>query len=268
MELLGFSIAGIIAAAVSWVPLFLIDAFTYLVSAASLLGVVDTVRAGAVRGRMRLLADIRDGAAFVWQRPTLRAIMSLSFFVAVPVAMTYPVLVILSYRVLGANAAGYGFLEAAIGGGAILGSIVAPAAIARYRVGRLILLGVAGTGLSTLLTGLSHNFWLALVCLFGGGLFNMLYYVPLISLAQREGSDNILGRIMGTRFLLVQAGFLLGMAVAGPLTDHFGASWLFVGAGAIALAAALVSLSSRGLREASLRDNTPAVPVLRATAAG
>ena len=268
MELLGFSIAGIIAAAISWVPLFLIDAFTYIVSAASLLGVVDVVRETATRGQLRLVSDIRDGAAFVWRRPTLRAIMSLSFFVAVPVAMTYPVLVILSYRVLGADAVGYGFLEAAIGGGAILGSIAAPAAIARYRVGRLILLGVAGTGLSTLLTGLSHNFWIALICLFGGGLFNMLYYVPLISLTQREGADNMRGRIMGTRFLLVQAGFLLGMAVAGPLTDRFGASWLFVGAGTVGLAAALISLGSRGLRDASLRDNPPVMPVLRATAAG
>jgi len=268
MELLGFSIAGIIVAAISWVPLFLIDAFTYIVSAASLLGVVDVVRETATRGQLRLLADIRDGAAFVWRRPALRAIMSLSFFVAVPVAMTYPVLVILSYRVLGADAVGYGFLEAAIGGGAILGSIAAPAAIARYRVGRLILLGVAGTGLSTLLTGLSHNFWIALICLFGGGLFNMLYYVPLISLTQREGADNMRGRIMGTRFLLVQAGFLLGMAVAGPLTDRFGASWLFVGAGSVALAAALISLASRGLRDASLRDNPPVMPVFTATATG
>ena len=267
MELLGYSLAGIIAAAITWIPLFLIDAGSYIVSAATLLGVPDLVRHAAVAGRRRLLADIAEGTRFILGRPTLRATMGLSFAYGLPVAMTYPVLVVLSYRTLKGGAAGYGFLEAAIGGGAIIGAIVAPVAVNRYRAGPLILLGLAGVGLSTLLTGLAQTLWVALLALFVGGIFNMLYYVPLISVTQREAPDHVRGRVMASRFLLAQTSILLGMALAGPLTHRLGASTLFVVAGTLIACAAIGGIASPGVRNANLRER-PVSPALKATASG
>lgn len=265
MELLGYSAAGVIAFALTWIPLFLIDSATYLVSAVTLLGVPDIVRPVAARGRLHLTQDIQEGTKFILARPALRATMLLSFFVAVPVAMTYPILVVLSYGALNGGAAGYGFLEAAIGGGAIIGAIAAPAALNRYRAGSLILLGVAGVGLSTLLTGVSHNLVLGLAFLFLGGISNMLYYVPLISVTQREAPDHIRGRVMASRFLLVQAGLLAGMALAGPLYGRIGAPMLFVLAGGLVAAAAVGGLASYGVRNASINEDNFA-PIIKATA--
>src|SRR5712692_10294859 len=62
MELLGYSGAGLIAAVVSWIPLFLIDATTYLISAVSLLGVSDTNRRAKSGTRIPLLRDVAEGA--------------------------------------------------------------------------------------------------------------------------------------------------------------------------------------------------------------
>ena len=255
MELLGYAAAGIVAAIVSWAPLFLLDAATYLVSAVTLLGVPDT-RAGTRRQRLRLLSDIHEGAAFVMRNPTLRSTMALTFMAVLFAGLTYPVLVVLAYGPLHGMSIGYGFLEAAIGAGAIIGAFAATDLMGRYRAGALILAGVTGMGLAYALTGLSQSLWLALVFLFLGGIANTVYYVPLISVTQREAPDEVRGRVMSTRFLLVQLGLLIGMALSGPLTNRVGAPVVFVAAGSLCVCAAVTGVAFRSLREARLRDDS------------
>jgi putative nucleotidyltransferase with HDIG domain len=262
MELLGFSTAGIIAAVISFVPLFLIDAATYLISAITLLGVADS-RTIATPKHRRLAEDIVEGARFILTRPVLRSTMSLTFAAVFFAGMTFPVLVIMSFGPLHGGALGYGLLEAAIGAGAAIGALAAAPAMIRYSAGMLILAGVAGIGASEVLVGFSQNLGIALVLLFLGGITSTIYYVPLISLTQKEAPDYIRGRVMATRFLLVQLGLLGGMAIAGPLTDRVGPAVVYVASGGLLLMTALLGLAFRTLREASIRDETPVsnVPV-------
>src|ERR1700674_900539 len=120
MELLGFSLAGLIAAIASWKPLFIVDAATFIVSAITLLGVADR---GRLQARsMRLLDDIKEGSRFVLRNRTLRSTMGLAFVATIFGSLTFPILVVMSYGALGGGAFGYGVLEAAIGGGAIVGA--------------------------------------------------------------------------------------------------------------------------------------------------
>src|SRR2546430_11021661 len=119
-----------------------------------------------------------------------------------------------------------------MGAGGMVGALAAPAAMARWRAGVLILLGVIGTGIAGALTGFSQNIPAAAVFLFIIGAANTLYYVSMISVTQREAPDRMLGRVMSSRFLLVQLGLLAGMAVSGPLTDRLGAPPVFVVGGA------------------------------------
>src|SRR5438552_17428757 len=87
MELLGYSLAGLIVAAVSWLPLFLIDAGTYLFSAVSLLGVPDL----AVRARgtsLRLASDVVEGLRLVLPNAVLRSTTTLTLVVAAFFGMT------------------------------------------------------------------------------------------------------------------------------------------------------------------------------------
>jgi len=96
----------------------------------------------------------------------------------------------------------------------------------------------------------------------------MVYYVPLISVTQRESPDSVRGRVMATRFLLVQGGYLAGMALAGPMSDRFGAPMVFVVGGLFLVVAALLGFAFRSIRMATLRDDSSAVAVLKATASG
>lgn len=257
MDLLGFSVAGIIAATVSWAPLFIVDAATYLFSAMTLLGVPDLLRE-ARRTQLRIVDDVLAGMRFVAHSPTLRSTMTLTTIAAFSIGLTYPTLVALAYRPLKAGALGYGLLEAAIGAGAAVGALIVPRLMRQYKAGILILIGVAGIGAAYALAGLLQSFGLALVFLFAGGAANNLYLVPLLSLTQREAPDYIRGRVMSSRFLVAQSGLLAGMALAGPLTDRLGAPTVFGAAGLILVTAAATGLAFKNLRHATLRDEPPA----------
>jgi putative nucleotidyltransferase with HDIG domain len=262
MELLGFSLAGVIAAVASWQPLFVIDAATFLISAATLLGVVDRGRLEA--RTVRLLEDIAEGSRFILTNRTLRSTMALAFAAVTFGSLTFPILVVMSYGPLRGGALGYGVLEAAIGAGAIVGALAAPAAMTRWRAGGLILIGVIGTGIAGALTGFSRSIPAAAVFLFISGAANTLYYVSMISVTQREAPDRMLGRVMSTRFLLVQLGLLGGMALSGPLTDRLGAPLVFVVAGILLICAGVAGFAFRDLREATFRPTSPPLkaPVL------
>jgi len=145
-------------------------------------------------------------------------------------------------------------LEAGIGAGAIIGALIAPRLINRFPAGILILTGVAGMGAAYTLTGFSQTLPLALVFLFLGGIANTTYYVPLITVTQRESPNWIRGRVMATRFLLVQLGLLGGMALAGPLADRLSAPVVFITSGGLILTAAIVGIAFRNLRTANLRE--------------
>ncbi len=266
-ELLGYSLAGLIVAAVSWLPLFLIDAGTYLFSAVSLLGVPDL----AVRAKgtsLRLASDVVEGLRFVLRNAVLRSTMTLTLVVAVFFGLTTTILVVMAYETLKGGASAYGFIEAAIGAGAIVGALIAAELVNRARAGTLLLLGAGGVGLANVLVGFSTNLTVTIIFLLLGGILNMVYYVPLISVTQRESPDHVRGRVMATRFLLVQGGYLAGMALAGPMSDRFGAPMVFVVGGLFLVVAALLGFAFRSIRMATLRDETSAVTVLKATASG
>jgi MFS family permease len=267
MELLGYSLAGVIAAVVSWIPLFLIDAATYIISAVSLLGVPDIAARTRIK-TLRLGDDIAEGAKFVLANGVLRSTMALTFVATVFFGMTTTILVVMAFGPLHAGSTGYGLVEAAIGAGAILGAVIAAELMNRARAGVLLLAGVAGVGLANVLVGFSRSLPLTMLFLLFGGILNMVYYVPVISVTQREAPDHIRGRVLSTRFLLVQAGFLTGMASAGPLSDRFGAPLVFVVGGLFLILAAGLGVAFRSLRTATLQDEPSLPPVLKATASG
>ncbi len=120
-------------------------------------------------------------------------------------------------------------------------------------------------GIGYALTGLSRTLWLAAAALVFASLVNMVYYVPLISVTQREAPDRIRGRVMSTRFLVVQVGLLAGMATAGPLGDRLGAPLVFLTAGTLLVVSAVLGAAFRNLRSVELREE-PATPTLTATA--
>jgi MFS family permease len=263
MELLGYASAGVIAAVLSWAPLFVIDAGTYIFSAAMLLGVPDVFRRSGHRA-VTVFQDIREGTRLILANRVLSATMALTTGGTLFYGMILPILVVMAYGPLRGGAVGYGLIEAAVGAGAIIGALAAPRTIRRFPAGMLIIWGTLGVGVTCVLAGLTTALWVAIVILFVQGVANMIYYVPVISLTQRQAPDHIRGRVMSTRFLLVQAGLLVGMAISGPLTDRLGAPLVFATSGILIICVAALGASSRSLRTATLREEV-LPPVVAAT---
>jgi MFS family permease len=110
---------------------------------------------------------------------------------------------------------------------------------ARLNPGRTILLGFAVMGSAIASVGWSDS--LAVVaCLAAlGGLGNMLFLVPSITLVQRRTPSELRGRVFAVRMMLTFAAFSMSNALAGGLADSIGVGPLFVvlGSGMLLLAA-------------------------------
>jgi MFS family permease len=109
------------------------------------------------------------------------------------------------------------------------------------RVGHLYAASIGTMALGFGLAAASPGVWLALPCVVVSGIGNGAASVCNPLLVQTGAPDRLRGRaftvVMSVNFAVLG----LGMAVAGPLTDAYGARWLWAGAAAIFAAASVVA---------------------------
>ena len=105
------------------------------------------------------------------------------------------------------------------------------------------------------------NVWVAAVCVVISGLGNGVAVVCNALLVQRGAPDRLRGRVFTVLMSSNYAVLGLGMAVAGPLTDEFGARWVWGVSACLAAFAALVGyLLARGIREERVDRGAVAPP--------
>jgi MFS family permease len=156
---------------------------------------------------------------------------------------------------------GFGLLVGSAGLGVALGSLSAGTWVERHRAA-----GVYGAGLALMAIGIgaaaaSPNVWVAAPAVMISGAGNGIALVCNALFVQRGAPDQMRGRVFTVLMSSNYAVFLVGMLGAGPLTDEFGARWVWGGAAAIAAVAALTGwVLARGIRE-----RVPPVPVAETT---
>ncbi|MEX2125295.1 MAG: MFS transporter [Woeseia sp.] len=244
--------------------LFLIDGLTYLLSALSEafieLPVVERKPAASPRAAFAAFwADTKAGFEYVWQNRGMRFLLltssSINFFVV-------PVFVLLPFYAedhLGAGAAWYGFLLAALSGGAILGYI-AGGVVPRGGRSRGALLIGSFLGVAVLIgaLGFTSSRFTALGLLIAIGVLSGLINVHAITLFQTRSLPALRGRVMSLVITLATAVAPLGMLLGGILGDATGKNLPLIygtcGAGAaIVLIAASSSTAFRSFLAAPLR---------------
>src|SRR5262249_27321376 len=135
-------------------------------------------------------------------------------------------------------------------------SLFAAIWLERYGIARVYTMAVAAMALGSALAAISPSVWVAIWCVAMGGAGNGAAIVYNSLLVQRGVADRLRGRaftvLMSSTFPVMG----VGMIVAGPLTDRFGARWLYGGAAMIAAVAALVaSVLTRGVPEQPAEDS-------------
>jgi DHA3 family macrolide efflux protein-like MFS transporter len=248
------------------------NAVAYLWAGLSELGVkTPDVRKPAEPGArplQRFLAELAEGARYVWRHRGLRTMLvvftALNFFVA-------PLLALMAFFVqdfLRLGPEWLGYLYACYGAGGLVGFALAGALPVRGR-GREALVAAATIGQSAtiplmlLLPAAPFQVALFLAAGIMGGLVN----VHVMTLMQTAAPAELRGRVQSLA-ITVSAGVMpLGMAASGILFDLTGGSfWLVIGAPGLAmLAVSCAALASRHYR--SFLADTPANPAAGTPAA-
>lgn len=249
---------GALAIAAGGVELaFLLDAATFLISAALLAGLSSSAPAAGARPPLAVGRDLAEGWAVVRQQRAVAAVFVAQLLFGGLIAALNTLLVPLLVTHWSAPEAWLGGLYAAVGGGSLLGALLAlrlpPAGYLRVTLAMLGLIGAAALGL-----GLVPWLWAALVLLAVAGVATMVGDVAASSAIQAGVDSDRLGRVFGLLFWTIAIGQACG-AGAGWAAGAITPAWLVTGLGLATIAAAgllAAALKSTGAPVADLKELT------------
>jgi Na+/melibiose symporter-like transporter len=170
------------------------------------------------------LKALRQGFAYVWSTPDVRAATLLAFlmnFAAYPIVGS--LLPYVARDIYGVDQTGLGWLIASFAGGALLGSVALSTHGASIRPARtMIVCALLWFSLNFVFSWIAVPHWgegLLVVT----GFVQSLCMVPMAVILLRTADPAFRGRVMGVRMLAVY-GLPLGLLLSGPLIEHFGFS--------------------------------------------
>jgi MFS family permease len=252
-RLVGPSIAGIVIALFSEATCFLINGLTYLVVLATLAAIRRKPSTHRAETRPTMLSDLREGALYAWRaRPirTLLIVLAVVSFMATPYQPLMPAFVREAYA---GGPEALGFLVAAAGFGALIGTALLSARSGTGGLTSLIAASTASAGIALVLFSVTRWYPLSLALMAVTGFGILVTTVSVSMILQTLVEDRVRGRVMS----LYTAAFLgvapLGGFIAGAAADAFGAS-ITLGAGGLCCAAtglALIRMRKRLALEAS-----------------
>ncbi|MBN9091396.1 MAG: MFS transporter [Reyranella sp.] len=168
---------------------------------------------------------LREGFAYVWSTPDVRAATLLAFlmnFAAYP--FVGQLLAHVAKDIYGLDQTGLGWLISSFAVGALIGSLTLSARGARIRAARSMvaaaLLWFALNLVFAWITVPLHGELLLIAI----GFVQSFCMVPMAVILLRTADPAFRGRVMGVRMLAVY-GLPLGMLLSGPLIEHAGFAW-------------------------------------------
>ena len=234
---LGSLAGGALAAAVGVDAAYWINAATFLLSAALLFRIPQHMlqaAAAASRGHWR---DLKDGFAITVRSRALLTVLvawNIAMFANAAVNVAEPRLALLTFS---AGRFGLGLMMGCAGLGLAVGAYLAGAWIERRGLPRVYgaSLGLMAVGIGG--AAVSPNVWVAAACVVISGCGNGAAVVCNALLVQRGAPDALRGRAFAVLMSSNVAFLVLGMVIAGRLTDEVGPRWVW----AVAAAASAVS---------------------------
>lgn len=177
---------------------------------------------GEAEARPTALGALRQGFAYVWSTPVVRAVMMLAFlvnFAAYP--LTGSLLAYVAKDVYGMEQTGLGWLIASFAGGALAGSILVSMYGAHIRPARtMIVCAVLWLSCNLVFSWLTTPL-VGEIVLFVAGFFQSFCMIPMSVILLRVTNPALRGCVMGVRMLAVY-GMPLGLLMSGPLVEWTG----------------------------------------------
>ena len=198
-------------------------------------------RAAAPR-RPDLLKEAAEGIRAVTQSRDLQLILGLAAAQSLTRGALTVFSVVVAIELLGTGDPGVGALMAAVGVGAVLGSLAASLLVGTGRLGVWFAVGVALWGLPFALIGVFPQEAAALLLLAFVGVGNALIDVAGFTLIGRLAPDAVLARVFGVLESLVTVSIGLGAILTSALIEWFGIPAALIAIGLICPVLAVLSL--------------------------
>ncbi len=224
-QLSGPILGGLLIAWISAPGVLLIDACTYAFSFAVILLFVRAGKRVAPDETSRgLFAGIRYLARDRLLGPTLAAASILNL-VAQGLIATLPVLVVRRY---GADAKIVGFLFAAFGGGALVGSVIASQVVRKVPLMRVASVAILAMALPLWLLAVQMPWWLVIVVLAAFGLCAPLVNAPMIAVLTVRTPEALRPKVMTAVMTISGVVGPLGFLAAGESLQYVSLTLVFL----------------------------------------
>ena len=213
------------------------NAVTFLISAAL---IASLPRIASRTTEVSLLRETLEGIRYVRTNRTVLAIIIVTFLAVTFAGVDNVALVFLIQDSLGASPVWFGIAMSAFGIGMLAGSVGVLRNASTIKPKVLFVSGWTLTGVGEIATGLSPTVWFAVAAFAVAGTGNAFEIVSNDTLVQRRTPEELLGRVFGVIGTATLLGASISAAVGGLLLNVMSPGALFVWAGVMTLAVALL----------------------------
>jgi MFS family permease len=246
---LGPLAGGVLVAATSPDWAYVINAVTFLFSAALILRIparLLQVAQAPTEGHWR---DVAEGLKLIGSSRALLTVLIAWNVGMLGNAGINVAEVVLAKVSFDAGDFGYGLMLASAGFGLAFGSLSVSSWIEHRELGVVYGSGFALMALGIGAAAASPNVWIAAGCVIVSGIGNGIAVVCNALLVQRGAPDRLRGRVFTVLMSSNYAVLGLGMIAAGALTNEYGARWVWGVSACLSALAAIVGYSmARGIR--------------------
>jgi MFS family permease len=209
-----FAALGMGPAYVAIVSLYVVSTLlTLCVVAPSKPHPIDEAAGGAQRRSP--MRDLREGVAYVWTTPRMRAAIWIAFLANLT---AYPLsnglLPYIAREIYRTNQTGLGYLSASFAVGSLVGSITL-SLVGGIRVARLMIGATVMWYAALLVFAQMQTVPAAIACLMLAGFSQSLTMISIAVILMRTASEHFRGRVMGVRMLVIYS-LPLGLLAAEP----------------------------------------------------
>ncbi len=229
-KILGPALGGLLVTTMGEMACFVIDAVSFVVSAA-LLARISVERPAAVerRGVGAVLHDLGEGLRFLWQHAALRfvaiAIMTATFAIGFFDALIAPYV----RDVLREEANVFGYMMSAIGLGTVAGSLAIGKFTQHWSRVLLVVIGIFGLGAAVAMLAITTQTLPALAGSLVLGVAVSAVIVPSQTLTQEETPHNLLGRVGSTSASVTMVSLMVGVILGGTLAERYAIREVYLG---------------------------------------
>jgi predicted MFS family arabinose efflux permease len=233
-RIVGPAIAGLLIGRFGVAPAFLLNGVSFLVVIGALLmvhaGGTPRPRTGTTVGQ-----EVLEGLRYALRTRRIALALGLVLVVSLCVFNFTIFVPLVARNVLGLDAAGFGFLMAALGVGAVMGALALATLGGRHTPLRTILVAGVLSCLALVALAAAADFHVAVVLLFLIGFFSIVFMASCNTTLQLSTPDELRGRVMSLYTLMFGGAFPLGAFMIGAIAEALGVPTALVVAGSAGL---------------------------------